>query len=35
MHLGIDQFPLFPSLDGLAAHIEWLLPARVARCSSY
>ena len=21
---GVDRFSLFPSLDGLAAHIEWL-----------
>jgi type I restriction enzyme M protein len=21
---GVDQFSLFPGLDGLAAHIEWL-----------
>jgi len=21
---GVDRFSLFPSLDGLSAHIEWL-----------
>jgi hypothetical protein len=21
---GVDRFALFPNLDGLAAHIEWL-----------
>jgi len=25
---GVDRFSLFPSLDGLAAHIEWLQSKR-------
>ena len=28
MKEGVDRFSLFPSLDGLASHIEWLQSKR-------
>jgi hypothetical protein len=30
---GVDRFSLFPSLDGLAAHIEWLQSKHDRACN--